>query len=127
MSFEYNLELIRGYGHETFHTSIFGFSAPLDFESADIYCSADFKLSDPETFDRVIPLHRRRLCPNLIEIFTKQSDQLSQHLDAVELAIVNHVCSMYLYMQHIALHLPISADLVPASAAEADSTISFVI
>ena len=66
-------------------------SEPLDFESADIYCSADFTLSNPETFNRVIPLYRRRLCPNLTEIFTQQSDQLSQHLDVVELAIVNHV------------------------------------
>lgn len=56
-----------------------------------VYCSLDFKLSDPETFNQVIPLHLRRQCSNLKDIFTHQSDKLSQHLDAVELAIVNHV------------------------------------
>ncbi|KAM7538699.1 hypothetical protein Aperf_G00000050873 [Anoplocephala perfoliata] len=63
---------------------------PLDKETESVYCSADFKLSNPETFNRVIPLYRRHQCSNLVEIFSRQSDRLSQHLDAVELAIVNH-------------------------------------
>ncbi|CDS37912.1 hypothetical protein EmuJ_000520450 [Echinococcus multilocularis] len=63
----------------------------LELESAKVYCSANFNLSSPETFNSVIPLYRRGLCPNLIGIFAQQSDQLSQCLDAVELAIVSHV------------------------------------
>ncbi|VDM35499.1 unnamed protein product [Hydatigera taeniaeformis] len=64
---------------------------PLELEEAKVYCSPDFDLSSPETFNRVIPLYRRGVCPNLVRVFTQQSDQLSQYLDAVELAIVNHV------------------------------------
>ncbi|VUZ43713.1 unnamed protein product [Hymenolepis diminuta] len=66
-------------------------SESLNKEMESVYCSLDFKLSDPETFNRVIPLHLRRQCSNLRDIFTHQSDKLSQHLDFVELAIVNHV------------------------------------
>ncbi|VDL28063.1 unnamed protein product [Hymenolepis diminuta] len=66
-------------------------SESLNKEMESVYCSLDFKLSDPETFNRVIPLHLRRQCSNLRDIFTHQSDKLSQHLDFVELAIVNHL------------------------------------
>ncbi|KAL5104744.1 Vacuolar protein sorting-associated protein 54 [Taenia crassiceps] len=64
---------------------------PLELEEAKVYCSPDFNLSSSKTFNSVIPLYRRGLCQNLIGVFTQQSDQLSQYLDAVELAIVNHV------------------------------------
>nr|CDS29875.1 diagnostic antigen gp50 [Hymenolepis microstoma] len=66
-------------------------SEPLNKETESVYCSRDFNLSDPETFNRVIPLHRRRQCSNLKDIFIHQSEKLSQHLDVVELAIANHV------------------------------------
>uniref|UniRef100_A0A5K3FPS2 Vps54 domain-containing protein n=1 Tax=Mesocestoides corti TaxID=53468 RepID=A0A5K3FPS2_MESCO len=63
-------------------------TSPVQLDSSSLFCSPDFKLSNPEIFNRVIPLQQRL---RFAKLSAQQSDRLSHQLDAVELAIVNHV------------------------------------
>ncbi len=64
-----------------------------------MFCSPTFDLTKADTFTRVIPLqNRQNPAPQQLQhvnqqlAFTNQSERLSTQLDAVELAIINHVC-----------------------------------
>ncbi len=62
----------------------------------NMFCSPAFDLTKADTFTRVIPLQNRQNPAqqqpvNQQQAFTNQSERLSTQLDAVELAIINHV------------------------------------